>query len=988
MSAQDTVLDPPDTAELTVPTGGRVLVVADLLLGREETPATATVVAELAQTIDAWDGPGVVVFAGDLVDLLADRGATPAAVLAAHPRLTGALRAFTAAPDGNRHVLYLPGVRDARAGWDARARREIAEATGAEVAFAAELCLVTGRGERRVRVEAGARFDPRSAPTDPRSPTDTPLAHHVMAEVLPGLGEARATWLTGAERLADDRSLPRFIASRLVYRRVGRYAWLLLLPLVLALALKLPLSYAIAARADRALGPWTHRLALLAATTAVDILLLLLAITIVTRRSWTTITGAALGQRDEGANDAARAEARRLVTAGHAGLVIGHTRRAELTLLGDGFFAACGAAAEVVAERDGRLGLPSVFLPERRLSWVELEAGADLHARLLFSRVDTHGGSLVERAVARRHEVDDPRPRLVASYPGGDSWPAVADPAIRYTRVRRIAATVIAAAGLLDIASAITPPLRERLSFLLGIVPLAVPQAATALVALAGVALLLVARGIRRGQRRAWRIATGLLLGTVVLHVVKGVDIEEAVAAFVVFLYLIAHRDAFTAAVDRRSLRRGLAALALGIVSAIVVGTVALEVLTFRDRRIPLPTAIGAVSERLVGINSIALRDRINDFATPTLLAVGVALAAYAGILLFRPVVARRESGDSGLAKARDVVARYATGTLDYFALRTDKRFFFHGDTVVAYGVYSGVCLVSPDPIGPDAEADEAWAAFRRFADEQGWTLAVLGAGEAWLPVYRWSGMHDLYVGDEAVVDISRFSLEGGRNKSLRQAVNRVAKYGYAITFHDPADIDETLREQLRDVMTKSRRGDVERGFSMTLGRVFDPADKDLLLAVCHGPDGTPVAFCQYVPAPGIDGYSLDLMRRDDGEHPNGLLDFVVVRTIEHLREAGMRRLGLNFATMRAVLAGETGAGVVHRVERWALRRMSGSMQIESLWKFNAKFDPDWLPRYAVYDSPEHVVPVALAIARAESFWELPLIGRFLVPDELETAGT
>ena len=55
-------------------------------------------------------------------------------------------------------------------------------------------------------------------------------------------------------------------------------------------------------------------------------------------------------------------------------------------------------------------------------------------------------------------------------------------------------------------------------------------------------------------------------------------------------------------------------------------------------------------------------------------------------------------------------------------------------------------------------------------------------------------------------------------------------------------------------------------------------------------------------------------------------------------------------------------------------------MQIESLWKFNAKFDPDWLARYAIYDSPEHLLDVAVAIARAESFWELPLVGRFLMP--------
>jgi lysylphosphatidylglycerol synthetase-like protein (DUF2156 family) len=101
---------------------------------------------------------------------------------------------------------------------------------------------------------------------------------------------------------------------------------------------------------------------------------------------------------------------------------------------------------------------------------------------------------------------------------------------------------------------------------------------------------------------------------------------------------------------------------------------------------------------------------------------------------------------------------------------------------------------------------------------------------------------------------------------------------------------------------------------------------------------------------------------------------------MERLKEEGHVRLGLNFAMMRAVLAGEAGDRLSTKVERWLLLRMSDSMQIESLWRFNAKFDPEWLPRFVVWDSAEQSLAAALAIAKAESFWELPLIGRFLVP--------
>src|SRR5258708_37890329 len=110
----------------------------------------------------------------------------------------------------------------------------------------------------------------------------------------------------------------------------------------------------------------------------------------------------------------------------------------------------------------------------------------------------------------------------------------------------------------------------------------------------------------------------------------------------------------------------------------------------------------------------------------------------------------------------------------------------------------------------------------------------------------------------------------------------------------------------------------------MTLGRIFDPDDRGLLLAVAYGPDDEPAAFCHYVPAQGINGYSLDLMRRTDRPHPNGLIDFPVVSTIRDLHHRGLRGLGLNVATLPAVMAGAEGEGVSQRLHAWLLTRLCG----------------------------------------------------------------
>ncbi len=1002
----------PDVIATQVLVGARVLVVSELHLTREVTPALSQASTELARAIDAWTGPGVLIFNGSTLDLLtpdavAGRLADPRAALTAHPKLLATVVAFAEGP--GRQVVYLPGSRDSQAAWDPKTAAVIREQLHAELALAAELTIDTGAGPRLVRVEPGHRLDPLTRLTDPRNPADTPLGQHLVCEILPALRDAGTKrtggegWLAGLEALDDPASFPRFLASRLAYRRVGRHAWWLLLPVLAAVLLRLPI--AVLRSAHHHVDSASRIVLFIGLGTVLDVLLVALVAAVLVRRTWRALAGVALSRSSDrlDRNEGARALARQLVTAGDTGLITGHTRHPELTNLGTGFYANAGGASEVVSETPSRLsslGMPSLFLAHRQVSWVELEAGNELHVRLLHAGQVIPGATIIERLIAAPTGVDttarELHPAIVASWPQGESWPAVADDGPRLRRVRRWSAGLVATAGVISLVSSFYQPARGRLAFLLRLIPLAVPQVADALVALGSLGLLLLARSVRRGQRRAWVVCEVLLVTTAIGHLVKGVDVEEALVAIAVALYLFYHRSAFAASVDQPSARRGLSTLAAG---AVCCG----------PRRAPSapssapcsagpPTTAGCLcrersppsSERLIGLHSVRLPDRVDDFFVPAMMAVSLTLVLAAAYLFFRPVVARRGAAAAldGLAKARDIVRRHGAGTLDYFALRGDKQFFFWGASLVAYGVYGGVCLVSPDPIGPVAEREEVWKAFRRFADDQGWTLAVLGAGEDWLPTYRTSGMHDLYVGDEAVVDVTRFTLEGGRYKGLRQAVNRIAKYGYTISFHDPASLPLELRTALEAVMTKSRRGDVERGFSMTLGRAFDPSDEGLLLAVVHNPDGDPVAFIQYVPAAGIDGYSLDLMRRDDGEHPNGLIDFAIVETIKYLRANSRHGLGLNFATMRAVLAGEAGEGLTQRVQAWLLRRMSDSMQIESLWKFNAKYDPLWQPRYALYDSPEHALPFAVAVARAESFWELPVIGRFLSPSaaRVETA--
>lgn len=528
-----------------------------------------------------------------------------------------------------------------------------------------------------------------------------------------------------------------------------------------------------------------------------------------------------------------------------------------------------------------------------------------------------------------------------------------------------VASRVVLVLAILGLLSAVVHPLWKRMGFVRDLVPGLVEHTARPTLVLVSVVLLLTARGLRRGHRLAWIATIVALALSAVLHLVKGPDVLSALVVGASAVWLSTRGTAFPVLPTRHAVRWAMIWVAVTAAAFAVL-------------------LVGLVVWVLVADPSEADIERLGRFLAPVTYLLAVAGLAALLWSLLSPRRPHRLSPQDHLEereRARRVVQKHGGGTLDYFALRDDKDWFFSGESVVAHSVRGGVCLVSPDPIGPREEKVLAWAEFLDHADDFGWSVAVVGAAADWLPEYESSGLRTVYLGDEAIVDCPTFTLEGRSHKSLRQAVNRIERAGYTTTFHDPATLDAELRTMIEAMSEESRQGDVERGFSMTLSRLFQPADTGLMLSVTRDPSGRVDAFCQWVPATDIGGWSLDVMRRrtDTEGLPNGLIDATIVATIAHLASRGERGLGLNFAMMREVLEGDPQAGSrMDALARPILQRLSQGTQMGTLSTFNEKFDPGWVPRYVVLDSVEFVATQALVLAGAEGVTEIPVIGRFL----------
>jgi len=573
----------------------------------------------------------------------------------------------------------------------------------------------------------------------------------------------------------------------------------------------------------------------------------------------------------------------------------------------------------------------------------------------------------------------------------------------------------------LDLVSAVSVPLRDRVrNHDTGeyYTPFLVTSGFTSAAVAAFLAIMLA-----RHKRAAW-VATAILLipsTGVYVWALWFPDLRQhpfnwssTVVTVLICLALLASFRRFDARGDRGNVLKAGLVLAGGGVVGVVLGS---TLVSATDR-----IATSGLGDRIlyavVRVFTLAPDGDFDTVAVPRWVDVVINIAGFGLFLLVLYVLFRAPKGrellspDDELA-LRDLLAKQGgRDSLGYFALRRDKAVMWSpsGKAAIAYRVVGGVSLASGDPIGdPEAwpGAIEPWLA---EAQERAWVPAVMGASEEAGTIFARHGLDALELGDEAIVEVADFTLEGRAMRGVRQAYNRVGRAGYTTRVRRHEDIPESEMRALLDLADRWRDGQTERGFSMALGRLGDPDDGRCVMVECMDADGRLRAVLSFVPW-GRKGVSLDLMRRDR-DSDNGLIEFMVLDVIEGARTAAatrekhasgkgdrrgaigredhdapavraplpvaadIERISLNFAMFRSVFerGGKLGAGPVLRLWHAVLVFFSRWWQIESLYRANEKYRPVWKPRYICFRRAGELPRIGIAAARAEGFLTTPTL--------------
>ncbi|NDU72296.1 bifunctional lysylphosphatidylglycerol synthetase/lysine--tRNA ligase LysX [Actinomadura sp. DSM 109109] len=507
-----------------------------------------------------------------------------------------------------------------------------------------------------------------------------------------------------------------------------------------------------------------------------------------------------------------------------------------------------------------------------------------------------------------------------------------------------------------------------------------------------GLLWILLSMGVRRRKKAAWRILLLIFclptaLGvTAVLTTLFNPDkptpvglIVTAAVYLAVLGLLICARGQFTTLPDRGNRRLATVVFTSLLIVTGGIGTFLVTVTDRNDRGDFWTHPLYAISQTVLGprVTGKPIDVSVPFWVDVILWVLGTGLLIATFWALFRP--GRRDpvlSPPEELA-ARALLAEYGDqDSLGYFALRRDKDVIVapNGKAAIAYRVEGSVSLASGDPLGDPESWDQAIEAWLGECRAHAWIPGAVSVGERAARVYKRHGFDALELGDEAIVDLTDFNLDGREMRQVRQAVRRVERAGYSVRIRRHSQIPGWEMAKLIRNADAWRGEETERGFSMALGRLGDPTDGRCVMVEAFDAHGELRGLLSFVPW-GRAGLSLDLMRRDRLAE-NGLNEYMVAKLAEKAAAVGAQQLSLNFAMLRSAFerGSQIGAGPVARLYYRFLSFASKFWQLESLYLSNAKYMPHWRPRFICYEQGRHLVRLGLAYARAEGF--LPSLNR------------
>lgn len=537
----------------------------------------------------------------------------------------------------------------------------------------------------------------------------------------------------------------------------------------------------------------------------------------------------------------------------------------------------------------------------------------------------------------------------------------------RYWKLRNfLLAMVVLGSGLINLYSAAGQALPERAAILRKIFPLVFVHISHFFAMLTGFALVILSINIYKRKKRAFQIALWLSILSIFFYLIKGLDYEEASLSVILIILLLLSRKTFTVGSSIPSLKWGFIRLGVAFTAALAYGAAGFWILDTREFGINF--TIGESIKQtltflsLIGDAGIVPHTRHARWFLNSLNIMTAAATAYAIFAVFRPVIYRYATLPQERKIAEAITARHGRSSLDFFKYWPDKTFFFseNQQCYIAFRVGGGYAVVLGDPVGPEAEIEPAIRGFVEYCTNNDWRVAFHQALPDFLPIYQKLGFRKLKIGDDAIVDLLSFTLDGKEAKKLRHEINQLEKQGIKFIRYD-SPVSAEIMSQLKQVSDGWLQIPGRRERAFTLGLFEHDYVRSTSVYAAVDAKGKILAFMNSIPSFCKGEATIDLMRHLP-DAPPGIMDYLFIKLFFAKKEEGYARFSLGMAPMAGFREHEE-ASPEERAVHYFMQQLNFLFSYRGLLHYKAKFATIWEPRYTIYQNVLNLPRVARAIS-------------------------
>lgn len=520
--------------------------------------------------------------------------------------------------------------------------------------------------------------------------------------------------------------------------------------------------------------------------------------------------------------------------------------------------------------------------------------------------------------------------------------------------------------GVINIVSVLTPAISERLDIIKNLLPIQAIHVSNYLVMTAGLLLLVTAAFLLKGLRTAWWFAILLTSVSLVGHITKAIDFEEATIALIVILFLIGTRKEYYVKTNPRMRNVGLQTSLLTAAGTLIYGIVGFYFLDKKHFNIDFSLwqsmRYTIQNYFLIGTDEIVPASK---FAEKFLLSINISGFFSIAFLIYtfvRTYVPHKNISDEELSMANDLIAKHGNSALDFFKTTPDKMIFFseNNKAFISYRISGNFAVALENPVAEnEAEMRSCIVEFNRYCYQSGMKSIFYRVPEESLDMYQQMRKKSLFLGQEGVVDLTKFKLEGGARKPMRNAINKVADRGYKATIHE-APVKDGILQKIKAVSDEWLQ-EMNRTEIIFSQGMFDWEQlKNQTIITVESPEEKIIAFLNVIPDYAKEEGTYDLIRKTK-DAPNGVMDFILIELFNYFRSKQIRYVNLGFAPMSGLDDPHT---FPEKSMKFAYEKIRSFSHYKGLREYKEKFDPDWHNKYLIYQHDYDLLQVPAALAK------------------------